>query len=87
MGGGGEHRRGLSRIRTAFNRVGLNRILTFQKLACLILLYQKRPMRSRRRFPEAPIEIRKPLKKLKTAMGVYWQKLDWIWVWRRFPLG
>jgi hypothetical protein len=29
----------------------------------------------------------KPLKKLKTAMGGYWKKLAWIWVWRHSRLG
>jgi hypothetical protein len=27
------------------------------------------------------------LKKLKTAMGGYWKKLAWIWVWRHVRLG
>jgi hypothetical protein len=29
----------------------------------------------------------KPLKRLKTAMGGYWKKLAWIWVWRHSRLG
>jgi hypothetical protein len=29
----------------------------------------------------------KPLKRLKTAMGSYWKKLAWIWVWRHVGLG
>jgi hypothetical protein len=29
----------------------------------------------------------KPLKRLKTAMGGYWKKLAWIWVWRHVRLG
>jgi len=29
----------------------------------------------------------KRLKWLKTAMGGYWKKLAWIWVWRRIRLG
>jgi hypothetical protein len=29
----------------------------------------------------------KPLKRLKTAMGAYWKKLGWIWVWRHIRLG
>ena len=27
------------------------------------------------------------MKRLKTAMGGYWKKLAWIWVWRRIRLG
>ena len=29
----------------------------------------------------------KRLKRLKTAMGSYWKKLAWIWVWRHVRLG
>jgi hypothetical protein len=29
----------------------------------------------------------KRLKRLKMAMGSYWKKLAWIWVWRRVGLG
>jgi hypothetical protein len=29
----------------------------------------------------------KSLKRLKTAMGGYWKKLAWIWVWRHVRLG
>jgi hypothetical protein len=29
----------------------------------------------------------KCLKRLKTAMGSYWKKLVWIWVWRHVGLG
>jgi len=29
----------------------------------------------------------KCLKRLKTAMGSYWKKLEWIWVWRHVGLG
>ena len=29
----------------------------------------------------------KPLKRLKTAMGAYWKKLAWIWIWRHVALG
>jgi hypothetical protein len=29
----------------------------------------------------------KPLKRVKTAMGSYWKKLAWIWVWRHSRLG
>src|SRR5271155_565526 len=29
----------------------------------------------------------KRLKRLKTAMGSYWKKLAWIWVWRHVGLG
>jgi hypothetical protein len=32
-------------------------------------------------------EAAKPLKRLKTAMGSYWKKLAWIWVWRHVGLG
>jgi hypothetical protein len=37
----------------------------------------------------APVTARaaKPLKRLKTAMGSYWKKLAWIWVWRHVGLG
>ena len=29
----------------------------------------------------------KRLKRFKTAMGGYWKKLAWIWVWRHVRLG
>ena len=36
----------------------------------------------------APLAIAaKPLKRHKTAMGSYWKKLAWIWVWRHVRLG
>jgi hypothetical protein len=34
-----------------------------------------------------PLPAAKPLKTLKTAMGSYWKKLAWIWVWRHSRLG
>ena len=37
-------------------------------------------------MPDASRETQ-PLKRLKTAMGSYWKKLAWIWVWRHVPLG
>jgi hypothetical protein len=34
-------------------------------------------------MPDASCQGAKPLKRLKTAMGSYWKKLAWIWVWRQ----
>jgi hypothetical protein len=41
----------------------------------------------RGRRGNAPCESAKLLKRLKTAMGGYWKKLAWIWVWRHSRLG
>ena len=43
--------------------------------------------RGRRFRPESRREAAKPLKRLKTAIGSYWKKLAWIWVWRHVCLG
>jgi hypothetical protein len=62
----------------------LNRTVT----VCVFCKRGRGPARGEYRLPFAFLRwAAKLLKSLKTAMGSYWKKLTWIWVWRHSRLG
>jgi len=54
-------------------------------VACVFMEVGRAPARGERRMPLA--RAAKRMKRLKTAMGSYWKKLAWIWLWRHVGLG
>jgi hypothetical protein len=74
-----------SGARLATRRTGKEKIGLDKSAAVWVFRKMGRGGKSERRKPLAGAA--KPLKKLKTAMGGYWKKLAWIWVWRHVRLG
>jgi|HubBroStandDraft_1064217.scaffolds.fasta_scaffold17694_4 hypothetical protein len=61
--------------------------LLFKSEQDLMLLLARKLRRARGECRLPLSGAAKSLKRLKTAMGGYWKKLAWIWVWRHVGLG